>query len=105
MVAISERIYLSMFRDEPEILTVPEAAKLMRIGINKTYRLASAGRLGSIRVTNKVLIPKLSIIAFMLENNPCKFVPLDAWLSPSECGIVCTADGSTGENHTKGERK
>lgn len=105
MVAVSERIFLSMFKDEPEILTVPEAAKLLRIGINKTYRLARNGRLGSIRVTNKVLIPKLSIIAFLLENNPCKFVPFDAWLSPSECGIVCTADGSTGENRAKGEQK
>ena len=41
MIAVSERVYLSMFRDEPEVLTVPEAAKLLRIGINQTYRLGS----------------------------------------------------------------
>ncbi len=105
MIAVSERVYLSMFRDEPEVLTVPEAAKLLRIGINQTYRLARSGRLGSIRVTNKVLVPKLSVAAFLVENNPCGFVPFDTWISPSECGIVCTADGSTGENHAKGERK
>lgn len=105
MIAVSERVYLSMFRDEPEVLTIPEAAKLLRIGINQTYRLARSGRLGSIRVTNKILVPKLSVVAFLVENNPCRFVLFDTWLSPSECGIVCTADGSTGENHAKGERK
>lgn len=105
MIAISERVFLSMFKNEPEVLTVPEAAKLLRIGINKTYRLASNGTLGSIRVTNKVLIPKMSIIAFLVENNPCKFVLSGTWISPSECGIVCAADGSTGENRTKGEKK
>lgn len=105
MIAISERVYLSMFKNEPEVLTVPEAAKLLRIGINQAYRLARSGRLGSIRITNKVLVPKLSVVAFLVENNPCRFVPFDAWRSPSECGIVCTADGSTGENHAKGEQK
>ena len=29
MIAVSERVYLSMFKDEPEVLTVPEAAKLL----------------------------------------------------------------------------
>ena len=105
MLAISERVYFSMFRDEPEVLTVPEAARLLRIGINQTYRLARSGQLGSICVTNKVLVPKLSVVAFLVENNRCKFVLSDAWISPSECGIVCTADGSTGENHAKGEQK
>jgi excisionase family DNA binding protein len=105
MIAISERVYLSMFKGEPEGLTVPEAAKLLRIGINQTYRLARNSQLGSIRVTNKVLVPKLSVVAFLVENNPCRFVSFDARLSPSECDIVCTADGGTGENHAKGERK
>ena len=41
----------------------------------------------------------------LVENNPCRFVLFDTWLSPSECGIVCTADGSTGENYAKGEQK
>lgn len=67
MIAVSERVFLSMFKDEPEVLTVPEAAKLLRIGVNNTYRLASDGRLGCIRVTNKVLIPKMSVIAFLVE--------------------------------------
>lgn len=105
MIAVSERVFLSMFKDEPEVMTVPEAAKLLRIGINNTYRLASDGRLGSIRVTNKVLIPKISVIAFLVENNPCKFVLSDAWTSPSECGIVCPADGRKAENLRKGEPK
>ncbi len=105
MIAVSERVYLSMFKDEPEVLTVPETAKLLRIGINQTYRLARSGRLGSIRVTNKVLVPKLSVVAFLVENNPCRFVPLDTCLFPSECDITCTADRSIGEHRANGEKR
>ena len=31
--------YTEMFRNEPDVLTVPEAAKLLRIGKNQAYEL------------------------------------------------------------------
>lgn len=33
----AEKMYLSIFYDEPEVMTVNEAARLLRIGKNKAY--------------------------------------------------------------------
>ncbi|MBE6859499.1 MAG: helix-turn-helix domain-containing protein [Ruminococcus sp.] len=53
-----------MFRNEPDVLTVPEAAKLLRIGKNQAYELVKNGRLGAIKLGKKIIVPKLSLIDF-----------------------------------------
>lgn len=53
-----------MFRNEPDVLTVPEAAKLLRIGKNQAYELVRNGRLGAIKLGKKIIVPKLSLIDF-----------------------------------------
>ena len=50
--------YTEMFRNEPDVLTVPEAAKLLRIGKNQAYELVKNGSLGAIRLGKKIIIPK-----------------------------------------------
>ena len=54
--------YIEMFRNEPDVLTVPEAAKLLRIGKNQAYELVKNGRLGAIKLGKKIIVPKLSLI-------------------------------------------
>ena len=53
-----------MFRNEPDVLTVPEAAKLLRIGKNQAYELVKNGRLGAIKLGKKIIVPKLSLVDF-----------------------------------------
>ena len=56
--------YIEMFRNESDVLTVPEAAKLLRIGKNQAYELVKNGRLGAIKLGKKIIVPKLSLIDF-----------------------------------------
>ena len=56
--------YIEMFRNEPDVLTVSEAAKLLRIGKNQAYELVKNGRLGAIKLGKKIIVPKLSLIDF-----------------------------------------
>ena len=56
--------YTEMFRNEPDVLTVPEAAKLLRIGKNQAYELVKNGRLGAIRLGKKIIIPKPALVDF-----------------------------------------
>lgn len=53
-----------MFRNEPDVLTVPEAAKLLRIGKNQAYELVKNGSLSAIKLGKKIIVPKLSLIDF-----------------------------------------
>ena len=56
--------YIEMFRNEPDVLTVPEAAKLLRIGKNQAYELVKNGRLGAIKLGKKIIVPKPSLNDF-----------------------------------------
>ena len=56
--------YTEMFINEPDVLTVPEAARLLRIGKNQAYELVKNGRLGAIKLGKKIIVPKLSLIDF-----------------------------------------
>ena len=66
---MTERFYLSMFKDDPEVLTVPEAAKLLRTGKNKAYELVREGRLRTVKVGGKILVPKLRLIEFLIAES------------------------------------
>jgi len=66
---MSERYLLSMFKDEPEVLTVSETAKLLRTGKNKTYEVIRSGRLQSIKIGGKILVPKMRLIEFLISEN------------------------------------
>ena len=63
------RYYLSILKDEPEVMTVMEAAKILRLGKNKTYDLVNSGRLSSIKVGGRIIIPKMCIVAFLTDSN------------------------------------
>ena len=56
----------------PLVLTVPEAAKQLRIGLGRCYELARCGKLRSIKVGKRILIPRAAIFEFlgMTEETP-----------------------------------
>lgn len=49
----------------PLVLTVPEAAKKLRIGLGRCYDLARCGRLRSIKIGKRILIPRAAIFEFL----------------------------------------
>ena len=57
-------IYTEMFRNEPDVLTVPEAAKLLRIGKNQAYELVKNGKISAIKLGKKIIVPKPALVDF-----------------------------------------
>lgn len=49
----------------PLVLTVPEAAEKLRIGLGRCYELVHCGRLRNIKVGKKFLIPRAAIFEFL----------------------------------------
>lgn len=70
---MTERNCLSMLKNEPEVMTVLEAAKVLRLGKNKTYDLINSGRLSSIKVGGKTIIPKMCIVSFLTDTKNYQF--------------------------------
>jgi excisionase family DNA binding protein len=61
--------------NQNELLTVPEAAKLLRIGRNLAYELVARGEIPSVRLGRVIRIPRTA---------------LEQWL---EAGALAGADG------------
>lgn len=49
----------------PDVLTVAEAAVLLRIGRNCAYTAVQCGQIPSIRLGRRVLIPKAALMALI----------------------------------------
>lgn len=52
-------------QNAPDILTVPEAAKLLRVGISKLYELVREDDLPAIRTGRSIGIPRAAISKFI----------------------------------------
>jgi excisionase family DNA binding protein len=50
-----------MQSDKPATYTVEEACKLLRIGRNQGYEAARTGDLPSIRMGNRILVPRVAL--------------------------------------------
>lgn len=72
---MTERLYLSMLKEHPDVLTVLEVAKILRIGKNKAYDLVSSGSLSSIKVGGKIIVPKMCLIQFLLDTKNYQICP------------------------------
>ena len=46
---MSHRYYFKMFKNEPDVLTVPDVVRLLQFGKNTVYGLIKEGRIGSIK--------------------------------------------------------
>ncbi len=70
---MTARSYYSMLKEQPEVLTVAEVSKILRLGKNKTYDLVNTGRLSSIKVGGKIIVPKTCLITFLLDTKNYQF--------------------------------
>ena len=72
---MTERRYLSILREYPEVLSVQETAKILRIGKNKAYSLVNSGTLSSIKMGGKIIVPKICLIQFLLDTKNYQMNP------------------------------
>ena len=54
-----------MFKDYPDILTVPQVAQALGIGRKAAYALVKNKKLGHIRVGRTIKVPKFSLEEFI----------------------------------------
>jgi excisionase family DNA binding protein len=54
---------------EPLTVTVPQAAKLIGVGTTTAWELVHSGRLRSVRLGRRVLIPRSAIIELLGEDD------------------------------------
>ena len=54
-----------MFREYADILRIKDVQQMLNIGRNKVYELLKSGEIKSIRIGNKYIIPKKSVIDFV----------------------------------------
>lgn len=94
---------------EPDFLTVPELAELLRLKERKIYDLAASGEVPCTRATGKLLFPSAGIRAWLDQHSegavtktprPAVVLgshdPLLDWaIRESRCGLASYFDGST----------
>lgn len=66
---MTERNYYSMFKNEKDVLTVPDVIRLLRIGKNTVYDLIKSEKIKSIRQGKKIIVPKVCLIEYLLDEN------------------------------------
>jgi len=54
-----------MFREYADIVRIKDVQDMLKIGKNKVYELLKSGEIKSIRIGNKYIIPKKSVIDFV----------------------------------------
>ena len=69
----SQNIPTSAKVNQPVLLTVRQAAKILNLGINRTYGLANAGVLPCIRIGNTLRIPATALEQWIQDNIGKKF--------------------------------
>jgi excisionase family DNA binding protein len=62
---MNERKYFSMFKNEPDVLTVPDVVRLLKLGKNTVYKLINDGTISSIKMGKKIIIPKVCLVEFL----------------------------------------
>jgi len=73
---MTERTYLAILKEYPDVLSVQEVAKILRIGKNKAYTLVVNTRvLSSIKMGGKIIVPKMRLIQFLLDTKNYQMNP------------------------------
>jgi excisionase family DNA binding protein len=54
----------------PEVLTVREAAKVLRVGRNQLYQAVERGQLRAVRIGRSIRIPKQALLDLLARNTP-----------------------------------
>lgn len=56
---------ISIFVDYPDVVSIEDLTKMLRIGKNKAYELVNTNVIKSIRIGKKYIIPKFRVIEFL----------------------------------------
>lgn len=101
------RNYYAIFKDEPDVLTVPDVVRLLRIGKNSVYRLIKEGRIESIKQGRKIIVPKVCLIEYLADEKNYQILspsaPIKRWTSEKVCGSVVAARETKGQRQQRGE--
>lgn len=54
-----------MFNQYPDVLIVQQVAEALRIGRGAAYKLVNERTIGSVRIGNKIRVPKQCLIEYM----------------------------------------
>jgi excisionase family DNA binding protein len=54
----------------PEVLTVREAAAILRVGRNQLYQAVTRGELGAVRIGRSIRIPKHALLDLLAAAGP-----------------------------------
>ena len=92
---MSYRYYFKMFKNEPDVLTVPDVVRLLQFGKNTVYGLIKEGRIGSIKQGKKIIVPKVCLVEFLTNagnyQTPSPTVPNNLWTYEDGCDSVGVA--------------
>ena len=103
---MSYRYYFKMFKNEPDVLTVPDVVRLLQFGKNTVYGLIKEGRINSIKQGKKIIVPKVCLVEFLInaENyqTPSPTVPNNLWTYEDGCDSVGVARETEGQLQKKG---
>lgn len=84
-----------MFKNEPDVLTVPDVIRLLRIGKNSVYGLIKEGKIGSIKQGKKIIVPKVCLVEFLADERnyqvTSRLPPNNLWTYGKRCDTVVTA--------------
>lgn len=87
---------LSFLKEYPEIMTIAEVAHALRLGKNKTYHLVKEGKINSMRLGSKIIVPKMCLVTFLLDEKnyqkDSQIVSENLWTLNMLCGIIGTAN-------------
>lgn len=99
------RNYYTMFKNEPDVLTVPDVVRLLQFGKNTVYGLIKEGRIGSIMQGKKIIVPKVCLVEFLTDagnyQTPSPTVPNNLWTCDGCCDSVGVAREYTKPNSQK----
>ena len=56
-----------MFKEYPDILTVPQVAQVLGISKNTAYRLIKERAIGSKHIGRKIIVPKICLVDYALS--------------------------------------
>ena len=103
---MNARNYYSIFKHEPDILTVPDVVRLLRMGKNTVYKLIKEGSINSIKQGKKIISPKVCLVEFLLDQKNYQIlspvVPNNLWTYEDGCDSVGVARETEGQLQKKG---
>ena len=93
------RDVFSYFKNEPDVMTVMEAARAMRCSKNTLYELIKNGRLEVVRFGRCIKVPKTSLVDFVVNEKNYFIISMKSsdclWTSRRNNGIcIGTCDSS-----------